>query len=96
MKRPEQVWLLWHRAKTLGVRPSEFLALEPDSYEAYCLDEAVVHFGTALEHELEQAGHKPSKEERRAKAARETILERIFGDDKGKNSGFADPASMFK
>jgi hypothetical protein len=96
VKKPELVWLLWHKAKAVGVRPSNFIGLEPDSYEAYCFDEAIIHFGTSLEYELEQAGHKPSKEERKAKAARETVLNRIFGEDKGKGSGFADPAAMFK
>jgi hypothetical protein len=47
-----------------------------------------------LENELESAGHKPGKEERRAKAARDAILNRVFGETQAK-SGFADPASMF-
>jgi hypothetical protein len=50
-----------------------------------------------LEGELDKAGYKPSKEERRAEAARARVLERYLGeDDKKKSAGFADPALMFK
>ena len=64
---------------------------------AYCLDEAVSYFGMMLENELERAGHKPSKEERKAEMARQRILDRVFKDEeeKKKNSGFSDPALMF-
>jgi len=55
----------------------------------------VVYFGMTLENRLDEAGHKPSKEERRAKAAREAVLNKIFSDEKDKGSGFADPALMF-
>ena len=72
------------------------LGLDEGSYEAYCLDEAVIFFGMALESDLEQAGHKPSKEERRAKAAREALLAKVLGDEKKQGAGFADPALMFK
>ena len=74
--------------------PSQLLGLERGSYEAYCLDEAVIFFGLRLENMLESAGHKPGKEERRAKQAQERVLDKIFG--KEKSSGFADPALMFK
>lgn len=71
------------------------LGLDPGSYEGYCLDEAVIFFGLQLENMLEQAGHKPGKEERRAKAAREALLNKVFGDQE-EGAGFADPALMFK
>jgi hypothetical protein len=47
---------------------------------------------------LEEAGSgKASKEERRAKMARERLIDQVFGNDKEKEktSGFADPALMF-
>lgn len=53
-------------------------------------------FGLSLENMLEEAGHKPSKEERRATAARERLLEKVLGDEKDEGAGFADPALMFK
>lgn len=73
------------------------LGLRSGSYEAYCLDEAVIFFGSMLENELQDAGHKASKEERRAQMARDRIMDRVLGDDKDpkKGSGYADPAAMF-
>ena len=87
--------MLWHKSKAIGVRPSELINLD-DGYVAYCLDEAVIFFGLQLEHMLEEAGQgKVGKEERKAKAARERVINKVFGDEKA-SSGFADPALMFK
>jgi hypothetical protein len=71
------------------------LGVEAGTYEAYCLDEAVIYFGMRVETMLESAGHKPSKEERRAKAAREALINKLFSNETDKKSGFADPAAMF-
>lgn len=97
MKKPQQVWLLWQKAKAVGHRPSALLSIDPveDSYLAYCVDEAVVYFGIMLENELQSAGQKPGKEERRAQLARERILARVFGDG-GAKKQYADPAAMFR
>lgn len=92
---PLQVWLLWQKSKATASRPSEFLWLDPGSYEAYCLDEAVIYFGLTLENMLESAGQKPGKEERRAEMARKHILDRVFGGEEKKGTGYADPALMF-
>ena len=54
-----------------------------------------MYFGMELEHRLEQAGTKPSKEERKAKAARERVLKKVFDPEEAKGTGFADPAAMF-
>lgn len=72
------------------------MGLEPDSYVAYCLDEAVIYFGLTVEAKLDEAGHKPSKEERRARAAREKIMDTLFDPESKKTSGYADPALMFR
>lgn len=56
----------------------------------------MTYFGLCLEYELEMAGHKPGKEERRAQAAREALLKKVFDPEGQKGSGFADPAVMFK
>lgn len=74
------------------------MGLPSDSYEAYCLDEAVCFFGMVLEHELEQVSHRPGKEERRAMAAQEALLKKVFDPrgEKERGSGFADPAVMFQ
>lgn len=70
------------------------LGLKWDSYEAYCLDEAVIFFGLQLEAALDKAGHKPSKQDRKVMAARTRVLDKVLGTEK-KNAGFADPAAMF-
>lgn len=62
---------------------------------AYCLDQAVGHFGVVVESELEQAGHKPDKSERKITAARKAVLNRYFGDKEVKPQSFADPAALF-
>lgn len=72
------------------------LGLRGDSYEAYCLDEAVIYFGLTLENRLSEVGQKPSREERRTQAAREALLDEVLGNESESGSGFADPALMFK
>lgn len=78
------------------MRPSELLGLQrrdDEGYVAYCLDQAVGHFGVSVEVDLENAGHRPSKEERKMENARKQVLARYFGDEVvGKR--FADPAAM--
>lgn len=96
VKKPQRVWLLWHKAKSVATRPSEIIGLKASTYEAYCLDEAVIYFGTQLDNMLQEAGHKPSKEDRRAKSAREAVLRKIFSESTDQSAGFADPALMFK
>lgn len=67
-----------------------------DTYEAYCLDEAVTYFGLVLENMLEEAGNKPTKQDRKAKAARDRVLDKVFSDQEdAPSTGFADPAAMF-
>lgn len=57
----------------------------------------MTYFGISLESMLEKAGHKPSKEERKAEAARKALLDKVFddGSETKKGSGYADPAMMF-
>lgn len=86
--------MLWQKSRAVKCRPSKFLGLRSDSYEAYCLDEAVIYFGLALENMLQEAGQKPSKGDRKAQAAREALLNKVFGKGEG-SSGYADPALMF-
>ena len=67
------------------------------TYEAYCLDEAVIYFGLTMENMLDEAGEKPSKGERKAKAARQKVMDQVFDTkEDSKKSGFADPAVMFQ
>lgn len=54
--------------------------------------------GTVVEHELEKAGHKPGKDEKKAQAARQRVIAKFLGADNPErpNGQFADPASFFK
>ena len=78
----------------MRTRPSKFLNIR-NTYVAYCFDQAVIFFGMQFEAMLEEAGHKPSKEERKAKAARDAVVQKMFSDEAQAGSGFADPAAMF-
>jgi len=73
------------------------MGLEQGSYVAYCFDEAVIYFGMTVDSELQEAGQKQSKEDRRAQMARERYLDRVLndGNEKSATKGFADPAAMF-
>lgn len=80
----------------MGQRPSHMLGMDPTSYRAYCLDEAVIFFGMRVEAELEEAAEgKKSKEQRAAESRQQKVFDRIFGKQEGQGSGFADPALMF-
>jgi hypothetical protein len=61
-----------------------------DEYSAYCLDEAVLHFGNLVEAELEKAPSGKTAEETMAK--RSLVLRRILEG----RSLFADPLSSGK
>lgn len=90
--------MLWLKAKAVGVTPSSLLGIPQGTYVSYCLDEAVIYFGMVLESMLEEAGHKPSKEENKTRAARDRLLARVLADEGDENlakSGYADPALMF-
>lgn len=88
------MWLLFVDSKTWSCRPSDLLNIE-DDYVAYCLDQAVGHFGRALENELEKAGS-GAKTDDEAQWKRKLVLDRFIGEDKKPQRGtFADPAAMF-
>lgn len=93
VKKPEQIWLLWLKAKALSQRPSTLVDIGMSNYVAYCFDEAVTFFGLKLENMLDEAGHKPDKESRRIENAQKRVLDKVLGAQQG--SGFADPATMF-
>lgn len=55
------MWSLYLQAKDFGCRPSDILAIE-DRYVAFVLDNAVHHFGSALEGELKSIDGKTKRE----------------------------------
>lgn len=81
----------------MGTTPASELGLEPGSYEAYCINQAVWYFGTHVEAEMEKVSHKPSKEERGAIQKRKRVLGKYIqfaGETEEKQ--FADPAMFFQ
>ena len=88
--------MLWQKSRAARCRPSEMLGLKSDSYEAYCLDEAVIYFGMSLEQMLDEAGSKPSRAERKTQADRERVLNKVLDLEQNEGKGYADPALMFK
>lgn len=52
-----------------------------------------MYFGTRLTNELEKAGHRPSKAERKSMSARQRVLDKVFGPEKSEKR-FRDPMSM--
>lgn len=93
-------------AKQYKTRPSELLGLGQEStYVAFCFDEAVFHFGTAVEAAMAKAEAK-AKTSQAATQARIAVLNRMLNEGtsareqdeqvpgKKSKTGFRDPASM--
>lgn len=68
------MWRLAQLSKTWRCRPSQLLALE-NTYEAYCLDEAVAEFASLVEAELDRV----DESKKGAEARKENILRRHLG-----------------
>jgi hypothetical protein len=81
------MWVTFVQAKGWQVRPSALLGLGPDSWEAYCLDEAVFMWGGWVTQQLEKV---KGKNEAQVQRGQEMRLTQILGTQgKGK---FRDPA----
>lgn len=93
MQNPVRNWRLYQLAKTCNCRPSDLLGLT-NSYQAFCLDEAVVYFGDALEAELERVSEK-AKTQRAAEGRRKLVLEKWLQtpEDKAKTPQYATPVA---
>lgn len=87
-------------AKSLRQSPASLLGLTAGSYEAYCFDQAIWHFGTTIEQEIEKA-NAPKGKQAKAQADAERIAKRTLqkylnGNEESAPKGtFADPAVMF-
>lgn len=57
----EQAWLLYNQAKSWNKTPAELLSVE-DAYLAYCVNNSIYAFGTALDAELESVTGKKKEE----------------------------------
>src|SRR5690606_18274428 len=94
VRNKNQIWLLWQQSQGLGVQPSVILGLTQGSYEAYCLDQAIWYFGSTIQNDLSNAGHKKSKREGQIEAARKKVLHKYLGGDQFAPR-YADPAALF-
>lgn len=90
------MWMLDKLATRYRVRPSELLDIE-HSYDAYCLDEAVMTFCAGVEQKLEAVPTpKGKKGSERRQRNQQAMLNRVLGiEDKAPNK-FKDPAEMMK
>lgn len=93
MQNPLRNWRLYRLAKACNCRPSDLLDVQ-NSYAAFCLDEAVIHFGDTLESELDKAAEK-AKSSKAAEGKQRLILERWLTptpkDGKPPAGHFANP-----
>lgn len=74
----------------MGVRPSQWLGLEDDPWLSYCLDNAVMTFGQALESEMEKAAAGVKKEAMKAGRRYQVLARWLDLDDEVR---FKSPAA---
>ena len=84
---------MWLSSQAFHTRPSTLLNIE-DEYPAWCLDQAVRYFGTALENEMDEASANEKKAEK-AKAARQRVLDRVLFPGETPKKRYADPGAKF-
>lgn len=102
MRNKPRNWRLFRLAKELNCRPSALLGIKND-YVAFCLDEAIVEFGTALDNALDK-GTEGAKNRRQAEGRAKHILEKWLADDppegveapKAANKAFRAPVATKK
>lgn len=97
MKSPLRLWDLFVQAKGWGVRPSQLLGLEDDSYVAYCVDEAIGRWGNFVKGRMEEVTER-AKNPKAAQRKQDLEFHRLFADElDGKTKGrFRDPVDVLK
>lgn len=96
MSNSRHLWTAFRNSKDWRCRPSEIYGIE-DAFTAYCFDNAVNTFGTALQQELESVESKqkdPKRAQKELEALRTGILKRwlFITDEEAKASDAAKPA----
>jgi hypothetical protein len=81
--------MLWTQATEFKTRPSTLLGVT-DEYAAYCIDQSVYTFGSALQHALEEVEGK-TKEEIKRKRVR--IITRWLGGEQQYRNPMAPTAT---
>jgi hypothetical protein len=75
-----------------SVRPSELLGLSEDTYTAFCVDEAVFVFGTAIEAELASMTKYKTESDKAFTRRRQQAMNRWLEIEPGEDSKrFASP-----
>ena len=86
--------MIWLQSRAWQILPSKFIGVS-NEYVAKCFDDAVYYFGITVEHELDMASHKPSKDERKASEARKRRLNKLLQITASEKAQYLDPAQMF-
>jgi hypothetical protein len=90
------MWHLYQQAKTWGVLPSDLLGLERGSYQAYCFNQVVFFYGSAVMAEVEGIPWGKNDKPETMAAKRERALRKMLSLETGDQAGrFRDPASKF-
>lgn len=85
------MWSVFLMAKEVHARPSELLNIR-DDYEAYCVDEVVLMWGSYIEEEVGKVGQKVSAKEKTQQGQRLTKLRALLREDgKPEQRKFASP-----
>lgn len=79
MRNKPRNWRLFRLARELHCRPSDLLGIKND-YVAFCVDEAIVEFGTALENAIDKATQN-AKNNRAAEGRAKHVLEKWLAPD---------------
>ena len=91
MKSPARNWRLYQLAQACSCRPSDLLGVE-NTYAAFCLDEAIILYGNALQNELDRVSNN-AKTEKAAEGRRQLVLEKWLNSEPGNNKRFASPVA---
>lgn len=87
------MWTLWQQTQAWGKPPSELLGLTTGTWNAYCLDEAVMVAGRFIEGKLDEQKHDNPQ---MLAQKRQRLLERLLhpGEEVSSKS-FSDPAAKW-
>lgn len=90
-----RLWLLDKLARRYQTRPSDLLKLE-NTYDAYCLDEAIMVFASAVEQKIEDVPTPKGKRghEKRQRMQQDLMNKLLRIPEAATKPKFRDPAKM--
>lgn len=89
MKSSAKLWEVWNLSKTYHCRPSDIVGCS-DEFAAYCLDRAVLVFGTAVEEAIDEAT------EGKKKAQAQAFATNVVATWTGAPMKFAQPTATIR